>query len=376
MSAGWFFLAAMIGMYGVANLLQSVAAARTTSHATLDPKLLMQLARHRIYLAGLFCQVAGFVLAFLARRDLPLFLVQASVAAGLGVTAVLGVLTLNWRLPRVELLLLAVLCVGLAGLVISAEPHPSRPLSMTGVLGLFAVLILISIAGFFAARLRGVPGSVGLGALAGIAFGAAAVASRPLANIASTQEFITNPLLYLLVAHSLVGQLLLGLAMQRGSTTAAVAAMDAAAAVPAAIIGLLFLGDQITPGREWMAASGFLLTLGSVIGLTFFAEPQHHHESAGRHRIAERPLPGVHARTLLSLGRPRTGAPHPVNGHNGHGVDCANGTQPNGVPVNGTGVNGAGLTPSRRHESGLPGLNGGHQPAPLQRPPVWPPASS
>jgi hypothetical protein len=135
MSAGWVFLAAMIGMYGLANLLQSVAAARTTAHATLDPKLLMQLARHRIYVAGLVCQIAGFVLAFLARADLPLFLVQASVAAGLGVTAVLGVLTLNWRLPRVEIILLAVLCVGLAGLVVSAEPHPSHPLSMAGVSG-------------------------------------------------------------------------------------------------------------------------------------------------------------------------------------------------------------------------------------------------
>jgi len=29
---GWFFLAAMIVAYGVANLLQSAAAARTTVH--------------------------------------------------------------------------------------------------------------------------------------------------------------------------------------------------------------------------------------------------------------------------------------------------------------------------------------------------------
>jgi hypothetical protein len=309
MSAGWFFLAAMIGMYGVANLLQSVAAARTTAHETLDPKLLMRLARHRIYVAGLLCQVLGFVLAFLARRDLPLFLVQASVAAGLGVTAVLGVLTLNWRLPRAEMLLLAALCVGLAGLVVSAEPHPSRPLGTTGVLGLLAVLGGLAIAGFFAARLRGVLGSVGLGALAGIAFGAAAVASRPLANIGSAQEFISDPLLYLLIAHSLVGQLLLGLAMQRGSTTAAVAAMDAAAAVPAAIVGLLFLGDKISAGLEWMAGIGFLLTLGSVIGLTFFAEPQHHHEIGGKHRTAERRLPGIHARSSLGMSRARAARP-------------------------------------------------------------------
>lgn len=296
MSAGWFFLAAMIGMYGVANLLQSIAAANTTSHDSLDPKLLMRLARHRVYVVGLLCQLVGFILAFLARRDLPLFLVQSSVAAGLGVTAILGVLVLHWRLPATEVGLLVLLFVGLAGLVVSAQPHPSRQLGLAGVVGLLIVLGAIAVAGFFAARLHGVPGSVVLGALAGIAFGAAAVASRPLANLHSFERFISDPLLYLLVAHSIVGQLLLGLAMQRGSTTAAVAAMDAAAAVPAAIVGVLFLGDKVTAGLEWMAGLGFLITLVAVIGLTFFAEPQHHHQIAGRHRVEELALPGVHAR--------------------------------------------------------------------------------
>jgi len=286
MSAGWFFLAAMIGAYGVANLMQSVAAAKTTAHATLDPKLLVRLARHRVYLAGLFIQIFGFVLAFLARRDLPLFLVQASVAAGLGVTAVLGVFALKWKLPPTEIALLALLCVGLAGLVVSAEPHPSHPLGMAGYIALIVVLVGLAVAGFFAARLKGVRGSVGLGALAGIAFSAAAVASRPLASIGSGHAFISDPLLYLLIAHSLVGQLLLGLAMQRGSTTAAVAAMDAAAAVPAAVVGLLFLGDKIAPGMEWIAGFGFLVTLGAVIGLTFYAEPQHHHHHIGRPLLA------------------------------------------------------------------------------------------
>lgn len=283
-SAGWLFLAAMIGAYGVANLLQSFAANNTTAGETLDPKLLMRLVRHRSYVLGLLCQIVGFVLAFLARRDLPLFLVQAAVAAGLGVTAVLGVVLLKWRLPRIEIALLLLLCVGLAALVVAAEPHPSRQLGIGGIIGLCIVLGSLAIGGFFAARMRGVPASVVLGSLAGVAFGAAAVASRPLANIHSLDKFITDPLLYLLIANSIVGQLLLGLAMQRGSTTAAVAAMDAAAAVPAAIVGLLFLGDRIAMGLVWLAALGFLVTLGSVIGLTFFAEPQHQHQIAGRHR--------------------------------------------------------------------------------------------
>jgi hypothetical protein len=268
----------MIVAYGVANLLQSVAASRTTMHHTLDPGLLVRLLGHRIYLYGLGCQILGFFLALFARRDLPLFLVQASVAAGLGVTAVLGVVLLKWQLPKTEVLFLGTLVLGIGGLVVAAEPAPSRPLGLFGKVALVAALGVIGLAGFFAVRVKGSPGSVLLGALSGIGFACAAVAARPLANAHSIFEFVTSPLLYLVIIHSLSAQLLLGLAMQRGSTNAAVAAMDAAGAVPAAAIGLLFLGDKIRPGMAWMAALGFLMTLGSVIALTRYAEPQKREE--------------------------------------------------------------------------------------------------
>ena len=275
----------MIVAYGFANLLQSVAAARTTVHHTFDPGLLLRLAGHRTYLIGLTCQVVGFVLAFLARRDLPLFLVQASVAAGLGVTAVLGVLVLKWRLPAAEVVLLVLLFAGITALVLSAQPAPSRQLGTAGLVGLAVAVAAIAVSGFFAARLHGALGSVVLGSLAGMAFSAAAVAARPLASAGSVEAFVRDPLLYLLIVHSVIGQLLLGLAMQRGSTTAAVAAMDAAGAVPAAIVGLLLLNDKIWPGREWLAGLGFLVTLAAVVGLTRYAEPQHHHASARQKAI-------------------------------------------------------------------------------------------
>ncbi|MCA2213409.1 hypothetical protein [Jidongwangia harbinensis] len=283
----------MIAAYGVANLLQSAAAARTTVHHTFDPGLLLRLAGQRTYLLGIGCQLFAFVFAFLARRDLPLFLVQASVAAGLGVTALLGVLLLKWCLPRAEVGLLGLLLAGIAALVLSAQPAPARPLGAPAMVALGAALGLLAGLGFFAVRLHGSLGSVVLGSLAGMAFSAAAIAARPLAGEHSVAGVFTNPLLYLLIAHSIVGQLLLGLAMQRGSTTAAVAAMDAAGAVPAAIVGLLLLGDQIYPGREWLAAVGFVATLASVIGLTRYAEPQHHHATVpgGRHE-ARRPEAG------------------------------------------------------------------------------------
>lgn len=291
-TAGWCFLAAMVAAYGVANLLQSIAAVRTSVARHLDPGLLVRLASQRTYLLGLGCQVLGFVLAFLARRDLPLFLVQSSVAAGLGVTALLGVLVLKWRLPRAEIALLVLLFAGIAALVLSARPAPAKALGAGMIIGLAVTVGVIALLGFFAVRLHGAPGSVALGSLAGLAFSAAAVVARPLASVDSWATFVRSPLLYLLIVHSIVGQLLLGLAMQRGSTTAAVAAMDAAGALPAAIIGLALLNDKIWPGREWLAGVGFLITLLAVIGLTRYAEPQHHH--AKKRPVAAPPENAVH----------------------------------------------------------------------------------
>ncbi len=89
----------MIFVYGCANLLQSIAATRTQRCHSMQPTLLLRLCNQRIYLLGVGFQLTGFALAFFARRELPLFLVQASVAAGLGVMAILGVVFLKWRLP-------------------------------------------------------------------------------------------------------------------------------------------------------------------------------------------------------------------------------------------------------------------------------------
>jgi hypothetical protein len=296
-SAGWFYLALCVVAYGFANFLQALAVSRVAVHAGQDPKLLLRLATHKTYLAGVIFQFVGFVFAFLARADLPLFLVQTAAAAGLGVTAVLGVLLLKWRLPRAEVVLLGALAVGLAGLIISAQRSPSQELHTGEIIALATGVVVIGALGLVTTRLQGAPGSVALGALAGLCFGAAAVASRPLASIHTLTVFLADPLLYILVAYAAVGQLMLGLAMQRGSTTAAVASMDAAAVIPAALIGLLLLGDRIEHGLEWLAAAGFVVTLGSILGLTRYAEPQPGHsgpaDRAGEHvpaqLTAERP---------------------------------------------------------------------------------------
>ncbi len=284
----WIFLAASVVAYGVANFLQAVAATRLSGSPSLTPQLFFRLANYKSYVVGLLCQLIAAVLAFFARRDLPLFLVQASVAAGLGVTAILGVALLKWRLPGTEVALLLALAGGLAALIVSAERSHSRELGPLFLLVLGGLVVAFGFAGHLATSISGPPGSVLLGSLAGAAFGAAAIASRPLASADSWSDFATNPLLYVMLAHMAMGQLLFGLALQRGTTTAVVAAMDAATAIPAALVGLLLLGDQIKPGLEWLAVLGFVVTIGAVVGLARYAKPQRHDVDEGLEQLGLR----------------------------------------------------------------------------------------
>lgn len=274
----WCILIVMVLAYGAANFLQGIAATRDVADDKLNPGLLLKLARQKVYLAGVAVQAVGLVTAFVARRSLPLFLVQAAIGAGLAITALLGVVCLRWRLPAAEVGLMALMGLGLTGLIFAAQPSaPKTPNTLT-VMCLAGSVLVFAVLANFAARLRGAPGAVALGAVGGLAFNVAAIASRPLVNAHSMSAFLTNPLLYIFLVQTVAGQLIFGLALQRGATTAASAAMNAMAA-PAAVMGLVLLGDKIATGWGWLAAIGFVVTLGATVGMAFFASPQQHSRS-------------------------------------------------------------------------------------------------
>ena len=276
MTFGWIVLVVMIVGYGTANLLQGMAAAQGGSDEKFDPRLLVRLAKQKTYLAGVGFQGLGTLTAFVARRDLPPFLVQASVGAGLAVTALLGVLILRWRLSGKEVAFMAATALGLAALIFSAEPSEAKDPNVIAVVSLASMVLVLAAGAHFAAKLHGAAGSVVLGSLAGLSFGCSAIASRPLVNANSVQEFLTDPLLYIFLVHTVAGQLIMTLALQRGVTTAAAASMNAMAAAPVAVVGVLLLGDQIVDGRAPLAVIGFIVTLVAVVGMALYSQPQQH----------------------------------------------------------------------------------------------------
>ncbi|MGM1058660.1 hypothetical protein [Saccharothrix sp. Mg75] len=257
---GYLPLAASAVMYALGIVAQSVASRRADDTAN-GLGLLARLLRDRLYLLGFAGQVAGFALAFLARADLPLYLVQAGASCAVGLATAFGVLALGWRVRPVEVAVLVVMAAGLVLLVAAATPSTAHDVPTGPGLVLFGLpllaLVLVQ---------RWVTGVVPLAALAGLAFAVVAITSRTIADEPAT-DLPLHPLAWLTAFAALVGQSYLALGLRRGPATPTAATMDATTVVITSVVGVAALGDRVTPGREWWVAVGVALVVGGVLAL-------------------------------------------------------------------------------------------------------------
>jgi drug/metabolite transporter (DMT)-like permease len=275
--------------YAVGIVAQTVAARRAERRAGVDVGLLGRLATDRVYLLGFAAQCVGFVLAFLARAELPLYLVQAGAMSAVGIAAVLGAVLLAWTIRRGEIAALVVIAGGLVLLVGAAKPGPAQQMSLGTGLVLAALLLVVLGLAVPASRLAGPRAALVFGLLAGLAFAVLAIVSRPLAAGPLT-ELPLRPATWLMVAAALVGQALLAAALQRGSTTAAMASMDSTSVLLSSVVGLAVLGDQVTAGRGLWVGAGLALV---VIGVIVMAVVQPHEQASTRDVTTTRPPAGT-----------------------------------------------------------------------------------
>ncbi|PWW67088.1 hypothetical protein [Actinokineospora spheciospongiae] len=260
-------LAASTAMYGVGIVAQRAAARRAVDSApavgSAGVGLFARLVRDRLYLVGFAAQVGGFLLAFLARASLPLYLVQAGASCAVGLAVVVGFLALGWRVRVVEVVVLLVMAFGLVLLAASAAPSPARPLPPGADLFLLAAVAAIAVLAVLACRSAAVTSLV---VLAGAAFAVVAVSGRSLAA-GPLAQLPLRPLAWVMVAAALVGQACLSVGLSRSSSTAAVAPMDAVTVVLTSAVGLAVLGDRVVPGRQWWVVAGLLSVLLGVVVL-------------------------------------------------------------------------------------------------------------
>src|SRR5687767_1501804 len=192
--------------FGLAALLQEDGARRTPERRDVGLRLLRDLLRQRAFVAGIALDVAGFVLTFVALRNLPLFAVEATVSSAVAVTAI-GSVRRGVSLSRAGWAAVAAVVVGLALIGSSALPEGPPTLSGPGRLALLGGVPALAAVGFAAGRrLRGSTAALALGALAGVGFALFGVASRVLTHA----PYVQDPLSWAAVAYIGLGILLYG----------------------------------------------------------------------------------------------------------------------------------------------------------------------
>ena len=259
--------------YGVASVLQALAARQAAPAEGLDVRLVLRMARSWRYVVGLLLDGLAFLLSLGALRTLPLFVVQSIVASFLAVTAVLGALVLKTPLRRSDKIGVAVVIVGLVLVGLSAAPDAPVPVPRSVSWLVLAASVLLVALAFGLARLTGAAGAAGLGAVAGLGFGVVAVATRILPAPLEPAALLTDPATYALVVGGAVALVAYPTAMQRGSVTLATAPLVVLETVGPAAVGLLLLGDVPRPGWGWVALLGFAVAVLGAVSLARHGEP-------------------------------------------------------------------------------------------------------
>jgi drug/metabolite transporter (DMT)-like permease len=249
--------------FGVAAVLQAVAARREPPVRGVDPLLLVRLLRHRSFVAALALNLLGFGLHVAALRTLPLFLTQAVIASSVVVTAVVGAHVLNVPPRAVEYAAVLGVCVGLGLLAATASPAGTTPTDPALRGALLPGAALVGAAGLVAARLPGPLGASVLGLVAGLGFALVAVAGRVLPDLAPA-ALLREPAAYALLAGGAVAYLLYAIALQRAAVMTATSTLVLAQTVVPAAVGVLALGDTVRAGGALLAALGLALAVAGA----------------------------------------------------------------------------------------------------------------
>jgi drug/metabolite transporter (DMT)-like permease len=251
-----FAVAGAVG-YGAASVSQALAARRSTGT--------LHTLRQPLYLAGLGCDLLAWLASLVALRTLAVYQVQAVLAGSLAVTVLGARVVLAARLRRRDSVAVAVTVLALAVLALSAGPQDQIQPSGAVRFGLVTAAVLVAVCGWVAARV-GSPGASA--ALAGLAFGGAALCARALPLSGDVPAVLgalaVDPLTWGLVGFGVTGMLLYTHALQHGQVGPVTAVLWIVEVIAPSVIGVAVLHDMVRDGWAPCAVVAVLATTAAA----------------------------------------------------------------------------------------------------------------
>ncbi len=236
-------------MYALASVFQHRGSAGEPASVNLKLGLLVRLARSRVWLFGVACDAAGYVLQFVALGHGPIVMVQTLLVSGLLFALPLGAALAGRRLATSDWVGAVGVCAGLAMFLAVAAPGPgaSNPAILSWVVLLGAVTLaaagLVSWGRGPASRRR----AVALGSAAGLVYGGAAALTKTTAHILDRGLLgvLVHWQLYALAILGLGGMLLAQSAFQAGALDLSLPALTVVDPIVSIVIGVVAFHESV-----------------------------------------------------------------------------------------------------------------------------------
>ncbi|MCW2516917.1 MAG: hypothetical protein JWR11_5959 [Mycobacterium sp.] len=268
--------ASVLQAYGARSAAAADAADGKTDSATAGgaPSLgaTIRAALTPAFLAGMALDAVGFVGSVVSARLIPLFLSQTIMSANLVVTAVLGVIVLGVRLRPRDWAAIATVVVSLCVLGFTSGHIGEDTTGPAVHWGVLAFSIVTAVAGIGLLRMLGARGAVAAGLVAGVLFGAMAVAVRVVDGVDPLKPavLLADPAAWAVAVAGVGGFYLFTVALQIGSVTGASAALVVGETVVPGITGVVLLGDTSAPGLGWLVVVAFIGAVSGAVAVALF----------------------------------------------------------------------------------------------------------
>jgi drug/metabolite transporter (DMT)-like permease len=235
-----------------ASVLQRRAASQTSSSRSMHLSLIAELARRKVWLAGIGLVIAAALFQASALAAGPVALVQPIFIIELPLALLLASLLMRRRIPRRVWIAVAAVTVGLGTGLAVAQPRGGADHAANGlwVLALIAVgafeFVLISAA----LRVRGEPRAalLGLAAACGYALTAALLKEAVAALGIGPRAFFTTWQLYATAVAGVGALFLLQNALQAGTLVASQPMLTVGDALISISLGVVLFGEQVRTG--------------------------------------------------------------------------------------------------------------------------------
>jgi multidrug transporter EmrE-like cation transporter len=238
--------------YALASVLQQQEAERQPAGTGLGLGLLARLARRPLWLAGVACDVCGFVAQWLALSRGSLVVVQPLLVSGLLFALPMKAHLSGHRMHRRDWSAALLMTVGLSVFLVVSRPaagHPDVKASIWVMLlcsgGALATLLVV-VGRETSPRWRG----MAYGTAGGVVYGECAALTKTCAHLLSfgVSNLLESWQFYLLLAAGAAGMVLVQSAFQGSPLDASLPTLSATDPVVSVVIGALAFGEAVQVG--------------------------------------------------------------------------------------------------------------------------------